>query len=263
MTVTALADSPGVLPDAPQLWEVVRDLIGSWLGAGSLTGVVLTTLITAWMWYVSGREAYRAARTTGRGILTAARSSVRHVENLPVDRRAFAGLTTLTVLTVQALWLAACYFFASVLVANLRDMFGGAPVGDAGEVLRWGGANGTYTVVCALLTVAAYVLAVRSGNEYGVLLGLLPALLPVLCAALMLLFAVLMTLVTVLTELFGGSGDWAGPGFFWGAGIGLLLHTALGFAALGAAAVAVDAWRAPEAPPGPGPGAGRSAAAAR
>ncbi|MFK0255093.1 hypothetical protein [Streptomyces sp. NPDC090445] len=262
MTVTAQAEtSGGVLPDAPQLWEVVRDLVGSWLGAGSLTGIVLTTLITAWMWYVSGREAYRAARTAGRGIAAAGRYSVRHVESLPVDRRVFAALTTVTVLTVQALWLAACHFFASVLVANLRDMFGGAPVGDAREVLRWGGANGTYTVVCALLVVAAYALAVRNGNEYTGLLGFLPALLPGLCAVLLLLFAVLATLVAFLAGLFGGSGDWAGPAFFWAAGIGLLLHTALGFAALGAAAVAVDGWRS-DAPPGPGHGSGRSAAAA-
>ncbi|MGW4684808.1 hypothetical protein ACWEPM_07770 [Streptomyces sp. NPDC004244] len=264
MTVTALAETPGALPDAPQLWEVVRDLVGTWLGAGSLTGAVVTTLITAWMWYVGGREGYRAARRAGRGIVAAGRSSVRHVGSLPVDRRVFAALTTLTVLIVQAVWLAACHFFASVLVANLRNAFGGADVGDLPEIVRWGAGNGTYTVVCALLTLAAYALALGGGKEYTLLVGFLPAVLPVLCAALMLVVAVLATLVTGLFALFGGAGDWGTAGFFWAAGVSLLLYAALGFAALGAAGVAVDAWRAEaEAEPGPGQGSGRPAASGR
>ncbi|MFD8411623.1 hypothetical protein ACFV2Q_07630 [Streptomyces sp. NPDC059650] len=262
MTVTALAETPGALPDAPQLWEVVRDLAGSWLGAGSLTGAVVTTLITAWMWYVGGREGYRAARTAGRGIVAAGRFGIRHVGSLPVNRRVFAALTTLTVLIVQAVWLAACHFFASVLVANLRDVFGGANVGDVPEIVRWGAANGTYTVACVLLMLAAYALALVGGKDYTLLLGLLPAVLPALCAALMLLIAVLGTLVTGLLALFGGAVGWGTAGFFWVAGISLLLYVVLGFAALGAAALAVDAWRA-GASPGPGQAPGGSAAPAR
>ncbi|MFD0266498.1 hypothetical protein ACFVGY_07875 [Streptomyces sp. NPDC127106] len=259
--MTAFAETPGVLPDAPQFWEVVRDLVGSWLGAGSLTGVVLTTLITAWMWYVGGREGYRAARAAGRSILAASRYGIRHVGRLPVDRRVFAALTTLTVLIGQALWLAAGHFFVSVLVANLRDMFGGADVGDVPEIVQWGTANGTYTVVCALLVVAAYALALGGAKEVALLLGFPSALLPALCAALMLVFAVLSTLMAGLFELFGGSGEWWDlAGSCWIAVLGLLLYSVLGFAALGAAGMAVDAWRA-EAAPGAGPGPGRSAAA--
>ncbi|MFD7630857.1 hypothetical protein ACFV7Q_33365 [Streptomyces sp. NPDC059851] len=93
----------------------------------------------------------------------------------------------------------------------------------------------------------------RGDDENRVLLGLLPALLPVLGAVLLLLSAVLSTLVAFVTGLLGGSGEGTGPGSFWGPGIGPLLSTACGFVVLGAAAVAVDAWRTGAAP-GPGRG---------
>ncbi|MFD8705037.1 hypothetical protein ACFV1W_20855 [Kitasatospora sp. NPDC059648] len=245
--MTTLADNDSLLPSAPQFWDVVSDVLTSWFGVGSVAATITATLIAVRMWYLAGREGYRAARAGGRTVVAAARFSARHLGRIPGHQKLYASLTTLAVLVLQALWLAGTYFFVSVLVANVRSMFGGAPVGDLRDLLRWGGVNGYYTVGCLLLLVAAYALTITGNREMTPALGVLPAVLPALSAVLLLLFAVLATLIYGLLAVFGSDDiSWADVGFFWCAVVILTFYALSGFAAMGATVLTAAAWRADE-----------------
>ncbi|MGW6914694.1 hypothetical protein ACWGB8_12895 [Kitasatospora sp. NPDC054939] len=238
-----LAENASLLPDPLQVWDIIRGLTGSWLGAGSMIAVVIATAITARMWYLSCRDGYRAARRGGRTITAAVRFSVRHLGRIPVHQKVFASLTTVSVVLLQALWLAATYFFVSVLAANLRSIFGGPPVGDVPDLLRWNGANSSYTTACALLLAGVYILSITRNDELNVLLGVLPGIPAAVCAVLMAVIAAIATVVSSLASLVGADAYWGDTGFFWLTALVLMLYSASGFFALGATSLSVHAWR--------------------
>jgi hypothetical protein len=253
-TTTAPADLPEVAsaePPAPS--DLLQAVVDAVFGPGSVIAWFVGLLILVGLWLKFGLDIYRGARQAGETIRTAVRISLRHLSRHPRHRIVAAFVTTLVGLALQAVWVFVTFAFVCAVSASV----GAADVADP---LRWDRFTGSYTMICVLLLVAAYVLAVAGKDHHLSWLAVPPAVLPIVAGAIVALIALVVTIAYLLSWLFvlvvtlftdGAEGpDFLGDAVgMWGVVVVLVLLALGGLPAMWISAVAVSAWRGPAQEP--------------